>query len=265
MAAPDNTPALFLEKFQGSIKDYAIRKYDPVPFLKSAMLAIEDTGTLRECLKTDQGKRSLFNAMRYAAVTGLSLNPQEGKAALIGYKNKDGAMTINYQIMKNGLVDLALESGKVEIITAEYVKKNDKFSLKKTASGDDFSFEPGLSARGEIIGFFAALKLKTGQTYTKWMTIEEVEEFRDKYSAMYKYKPDDSPWKKSFSAMGIKTVIKALLRAVRISDDLDNAIRADDFLEAEFKVHGVTPEEVTEKLKEEKPAVKPAGKQGDLL
>lgn len=264
----DNLAGQFLEKFQGSLKDYAIRKYDHVSFLKSAMLAIADNNTLSECLKSEQGKRSLFNALRYASTTGLSLNPAEGKAALIGFKNKSGEMVINYQIMKNGLIDLALESGKVEFINADYVKSNDKFRLTKTAIGDNFEFEPALSNRGDIIGFYAALKLKDGGSYVKWFTKQEIEEFRDKYSSMFKFNPENSPWSKSFSGMGIKTVIKALLRSVRISDDVDNAIGSDDFFEPEFKVHGVTPEEVKEKLddKDKKPPIKPqVEKHGALL
>jgi len=235
----DQQAGQFLQAFGKSLDGYAMRKYDQTAFLKSAMLAISDNHTLAECLKTDAGKKSLFAALRYAATTGLSLNPQEGKAALIGYKNKAGEMIINYQVMKNGMLDLALESGKVEFITADYVKANDKFDLTKTAEGDNYSFSPALKNRGEIIGFYAALKLKSGPTYVKWLTVEEVENFRDRYSAMYKFNPDSSPWKKSFDGMGVKTVMKALLRSVRSSDDLDTAIASDDFFEADFKVHGI--------------------------
>jgi len=238
---PATTDALagdFLKSFGRSLKDYAVREYNQTSFLKSAMIAIADNKDLSDCLTTDAGKRSLFAALRYAATTGLSLNPQEGKAALIPYGGK-----IQYQVMKNGLIELALESGKVEFITADYVKENDKFSIKKTVHGDEYSFEPALKDRGEILGYFAALKMKSGVTHVKWFTAEEIEKHRKAYSERSKM-PE--------TAYGIKTVLKALLRSISISDELDNAIGADDFFEAEFKVHGISADDAAEKLKAEK-------------
>lgn len=256
----------FLKKFGKSLSDYAVRRYDQTAFLKSAMIAIQDNATLGECLKTDAGRKSLYHAMRYAATTGLSLNPQEGKAALIGYKNKNGEMVLNYQVMKNGLVDLALTSGKVEFITADLVRENDDFKIKKTASGDDYTFEPALKDRGEVIGFIAAMKLKGGSTYVKWLTVAEVCEFRDKYSSMFKNRPDSSPWTHSFNGMGVKTVMKALLRSVSISPDVDAAIKGDDAIIPEFTVHDgpVSADDAAAAVAKPKPEVKPEGQQSLL-
>jgi len=255
----DATTGEFLQKFGQTLKEYAVRDYNQTAFLRSAMIAIADNHTLAECLKTDAGKKSLFNVLRYAAATGLSLNPQEGKAAIIGYKNKAGETVLSYQIMKNGMLDIALESGKVEFITADLVRENDKFSIRKSASGDDYDYQPAIRDRGAVIGFIAALKLRGGPTYVKWMTVEEVCEFRDKYSSMYKFQKDNSAWEKSFNGMGVKTVLKALLRNISISDALDNAIGTDDFFEADFQTKqtpGVSADAVSEKLDEKKPATK---------
>jgi recombination protein RecT len=255
LVAIDKVAGEFLQKFGKSLENYAMRNYDHSTFLKSAMIALIGNKNLSEALKTEQGKMSIFDALRYASTTGLSLNPQEGKAALIGYKTSDGKHIINYQIMKNGMVDLAMESGKVEFITSDYVMENDSFEISKSIDGDKYNFIPATKNRGEIIGFFAALKMKSGHTHIKWMTIEEIEKIRDNYSANWKHKKQDSPWGKSFSGMGIKTVLKALLRNISISDELDNAIGTDDFFEAEFKVEmGATAEDAKEKLeKKEKP------------
>lgn len=249
----DTQAGEFLKRFGKSLENYAMRKYDHSIFLKSAMIAIVNNSNLVDCLKSDAGKMSLFNAMRYAATTGLSLNPQEGKAALVSYKNKKGEAVVNYQIMKNGMLDLALESGKIEFITADYVKENDVFSIKKTVNGDEYNFIPAVRDRGDIIGFFAALKLKGGATHVKWMTVEEIEDFRDKYSSTYKFNPENSPWGKSFIGMGVKTIMKALLRNIRISDDLDRAIGSDDFYEADFHVEsepGISADDAAKKLKD---------------
>jgi phage RecT family recombinase len=246
-ATKESLTGQFLQHFGKSLKEYAIRKYDETAFLKSAMIAIVEKPELVEVLKTEQGKLSVYNALRYAATTGLSLNPAEGKSALIGFKGKDGNFKVSYQIMKNGMVDLALESGKVEFLSSDLVRQNDKFELKKSMQGDDYNFIPAMKDRGEVIGFFAALKLKSGATHVKWMTVEEINEMRDSYSATFKYNPENSPWSKSFNGMGLKTVMKALLRNISISPEIDNAVGADDFYETDFKSYG-TPETAIKKI-----------------
>ncbi len=248
-ATQDSLAGDFLKSFGRSLKDYAVRDYNQTSFLKSAMIAIADSKDLSECLTTDAGKRSLFSALRYAATTGLSLNPQEGKAALIPYSGK-----IQYQVMKNGMIDLALESGKVEFITADYVKENDKFSIKKSVHGDEYVFEPALKDRGDVLGYFSALKMKSGSTHVKWFTAEEIKDHRNKYSSKTQM-PE--------TGYGIKTALKALLRGISISDELDNAIGADDFFEAEFTVKGTSADDAAEKLKAVKEEKKSDG--GSLL
>lgn len=245
----DQTAGDFLKKFEKSLQNYAMRNYDHAAFLKSAMIAIVNNIELQKCLATEIGKESIFNALRYASATGLSLNPQEGKAALIAYNGQ-----VKYQVMKNGLVELIMASGKVEYITADYIRENDEFVLLKSSDGDRYEFSPAMKDRGDVTGFFAALKLKSGTTHTKYMSKDEVEFIRDSYSSMYKAKPELSPWNKNFLGMGVKTVIKALLRTMTISDDLDNALGADDFYANKFDDDSgpSTADATNKKLKTEK-------------
>jgi recombination protein RecT len=269
----------FLTKCQKSLAGYANRKYDKSYFLKSAQLAILENTQLQECFKTDKGKSSLFHALRYAASTGLSLNPQEGKAALIAYRDKNGNVIVNYQVMKNGLLDLAMESGKVEFILSDVVRENDKYSgIRKTMSGDDFELTISSKDRGTIIGFFAGIKLKSGSTHACYMTIEEMEDHRDKYAKGLYYKDGnpvkDHAWHKSFEGMGLKTVIKRLFRNLSISDDLDNAVSTDDGFEGDtidIPADGYSSEDAVsaikkkEEEKEEKPVAAEGEDQGSLL
>lgn len=252
----DKTVGQWLGESKQSLSGYAVRQYNADAFIKSAMLAIVESQNLKDCLTTPAGKASLFNAMRHAATTGLSLNPSEGKAALIAYGGK-----VQYQVMKNGIIELAMQSGQVDFVTADTVREGDLFTVTKTADGDNFNYQPKRKDRGEIDGFFAACKLKNGSTHVKWMTKGEIEEHRDKYSSMYNAKPDASPWKKSFEGMGLKTAIKALFRNLSICPELDAAVIADD--QEENVIINVTPkgasaEDVATILesKPEKPASK---------
>ena len=247
LAVTDMDIGNYLQTMKSSLANYAIRDYNKDSFFKSAMLAIVENESLHECLKTIHGKASLFNALRYAASTGLSLNPQEGKACLIAYGGK-----VQYQIMKNGLLTLAMASDQVRFITSDTVFENDIFDLVKTSDGDKYSFSPCLKDRGPLIGFFAAIKFTDGISVVSWMTVKEIEEHRDKYSAMYQKNPGQSPWKKSFEGMGIKTILKKLIRSLTISDDISNAIGTDDLFEHNENVpiqHGYSPDDLANELK----------------
>ena len=236
------------------VQEYARDGVDVPAVIQSAKMAFALSDKLRDCFKTDAGIASIRNALQSAVQTGLSLNPQEGKAALIAYSGK-----VQYQIMKNGIVELALSSGMVDFVTADIVRERDKFELSKSMSGDNYEYAPAKTDRGDVIGFFAGCKLKSGSTHVKYMTRQEVEEMRDKYSAMFKAKPEASPWSKSFNGMGIKTVLKSLFRNLSISTALDDALGNDEKTGAVIDITdgGWTSEEVKTEL-EQKPAPAPA-------
>lgn len=245
----DNQAAEFLKKFGKSLHEYAMRDYNQSAFLKSAMIAIADNPDIAKALTTDAGKLSVFNALRYAATSGLSLNPQEGKACLIPYGGK-----IQYQIMKNGMIDLALESGKVEFIMADVIHENDIWKFPENPN-DNYVYQPARRNRGEIDGFFAAMKLKTGALLVKYMDVDEIADHRKRYSEKTRM-PE--------IGYGLKTVIKALLRTTSLSVDMDNALATDDFFEADFTVHGVSADAAAEKLKKPEKKIE-SDVQGDLL
>ncbi|MBE9572475.1 MAG: recombinase RecT, partial [Proteobacteria bacterium] len=138
----EKTAGDFMKSLAGQLETYAVRDYNNQVFAKSAMIAIVSSDGLQECLTTDEGKVSIINALKMAAGTGLSLNPQTGMAALIPYSKKINnrwIKTAQFQIMKNGLIELALESGKVEFITADTVREADAFTMSKTMNGDEYS------------------------------------------------------------------------------------------------------------------------------
>ena len=247
----ENVVGKYLQERAKSLSGYALRVYDQEAFLKSAMLAINENDELKKCMGTEAGRTSVYHALRYAASTGLSLNPQMQKAALIAYSGK-----VQYQVMKSGMIDLAMDSGKIEFITADYVRENDVFDMFKSMDGDRYEFKPAKSDRGDVIGFFAAVKLKTGHGHVKWMTKEEVEEHRDKYTKM-----KGGPWTTSFTGMGVKTVLKSLLRNLNISPELEAAVASDDkqsnIVEVQAESHpvatdkGASAEDVKKQLEEQ--------------
>ena len=190
-------------------------------FVQNAALAIFENQDLRAACNTTEGKTSLFRALQRGLASGLSLNPQEGKAALVCIQGK-----VEWWPMKNGLIELAHESGKVEYIAAETVYTADAFTLKKTAHGDDYEFTPALKARGEPTGYFAVLALVGGRSVVKWMTYEQVQEHKKKYGKGLTN--PKSAWNANFNGMAEKTVLKAVLHSTYLGKAVQDALEADD-------------------------------------
>lgn len=192
-------------------------------WLQTVHLCISESSEISRAIQTDQGKASVFHALKFAASTGLSLNPQQGKCALIAYGNK-----VQYMIMKAGWIELALNSGKVDYLGSDIVRENDQFSVTKSMDGDRFVHQIATIDRGPLIGAYAALKESDGTGHVVYMTIDELEQHRDAYAAS-----KNGPWVNSFPGMSIKTVIKKLLRNTHLSDRVSAAVGADDKTETE--------------------------------
>jgi len=205
----------FLKDTGDRVTRFALRKYDKNAFLRSAMIAIASDWKLQKALETERGQVSLYHAMQRAAVTGLSLNPEEGHAAIVAYKDKDGNYSANYQIMKNGIIELALQTGHVSHVIADTVRENDEFKITHWPKTDDYSFSPSLKDRGPAMGYFAAVFFNDGVCRLAYMSVDEVAEHRDKYATSLNMKDKSkSPWIRDFDAMGKKTVLKRLFKNI---------------------------------------------------
>ena len=237
----------WLVEIQPTLKDYAVVDYNENAFIKSALLAIDENNDLSKLVETPAGKKSLFNALRMAATNGLDLNPQSGKACIITYNSKRGQV-VNYQIMKNGLVDLALRSGQVEFITTDTVFVNDTFFIKKTMDGDNYDHTIALSNRGIPCGYYAACKLKSGSKHVVYMSKEQVIDWKEKYSKS----PNGDAWTNSFDQMAEKTVIKRLLNKLAVGSDVEKVDSAIEDLQIESEPKGSSPEDVKKKLQDKK-------------
>jgi len=251
----------YLIPLRDSLAGYAIRKYSYGEFLNSAMLAITGSETLKNCLRTEKGRLSLKSALRFAAVNGLSLNPQLGKACIVAYGD-----VVSYQPMKDGLIDLAMESGKIEIIESDFIHKKDKFEVTKTTKGAEFRHTPAVADRGEIVAYYVCVILKTGRSIVKHWDKTRGLAHRDKYAkGLYdkngKLKPGHS-WVKSFDPMVIKSILKEIFRTTKISPELSAAVVTDDIAECRPGIKNITEEaesmtseELKDKIKNHDPTL----------
>lgn len=207
---------------------------DVSEIVASAKLAIGLSDDLKKCFQTDAGIASIRNALQIAAQTGLSLNPQLGEAALVPRMN-NGSQTCLYWTMKNGLKKLAMQSGAVETITCDTVHERDEWSIEKSPDGDKYKFVPARKDRGGIDGYFAAIRLKSGESVVKYVTADEIKAHRASYSSK-SFMPEEG--------YGLKTAIKKLLRDVTLSPEVAAALSVDDDiprgLENAKRIHGTS-------------------------
>lgn len=226
-----------MREWSAGLKDFALVEFDQQRFFKTAIMAISESTNLMECMQTPAGRESLFCAMKKAYSTGLSLNPQEGKAVIIAYSGK-----ASYQIMKEGAIEIVMRSGDVKTIMVEMVCENDEFNITKTSTGDQYTFSPARRDRGVVDGYFCAITDSKGISHIKFMTEIECLEIRDASSTAYKFdKKGNSPWAKFQKSMCKKTVIKAAIRDLHISPSAKAQFSSEamDFDEPEMK--NITP------------------------
>ena len=232
IAVTEKSVAEFVQGVLPNLKNYAVRSYDQDAWAKTAMLCIVNNPDLMNCLSTNEGKSSLYHALRFAAASGLSLNPQEGESALVA----PGDGKVYFWKEKNGIVRLILETGVVQSVYGDAIRENDKFRVTKGFKGDDYEHTPALKKRGEITGVYSAILEKNGIGHVYYMTREQVEEHKKKYG-----KGLNNPkmgWNTSWEGMAIKTAIKMGAARLSLPKSVQDAINSADLEEpiaAEWK------------------------------
>jgi phage RecT family recombinase len=219
-------------------------------WLMDAVLHVAQSDEIKKAIQDPQGKALFVRSLQSAAASGLSLNPQKGEAAIVAYNGKKGTQ-VNFMPMKNGLVRLAMRTGRILKIESGVVFEKDEFVPKKTSEGDRYEWSPALKDRGGAKAYFAFAKLADGTGVLEYWEKKEAQEWAKKYGngkawdeekrawSPDKFKPD-SAWGKSFDGMAEKTVIKALLRGLYLPE-LDGALEADEAPEAGPDQAGAAP------------------------
>ncbi|MBU3577503.1 recombinase RecT [Polynucleobacter sp. UK-Kesae-W10] len=160
---------------------------------------------------------SVRNAVMNLAAIGLSLNPAKKQAYLVPRKN---AICLDISYM--GLVELAIASGSVRMVTARLVHANDDFEMNGLDREPTHKYKPFAKDRGAVVGVFCAAKTNYGDWVTDLMDIEEVFAIRDR-SESWK-SGQKGPWKTDEGEMIKKTIVKRASKMWPKTDRLDEAI-----------------------------------------
>jgi recombination protein RecT len=181
-------------------------------FIRMAITEIRKSDKLMEC-----SPMSLISCSLQAAQLGLEFGSSLGEIYLVPY-GKEATIQVGYK----GLLTLARRSGEIVSIDAAAVYENDHFECEK---GDNPSLRHKMVfPRTKPVLYYAIAKLKSGAINFEVMEIEEIEYIRDTYSKA----ADKDAWKKSFSEMAKKTVLRRLMKILPKSTELIDAIAIED-------------------------------------
>jgi len=148
-------------------------------------------------------RSSVILAAAQAASLDLSINPNLGLAALIPYVN-----ICQFQVQRDGWVELCLRTGQFEYIVNEIVYEGEL--VKRDRFTDTYIFDETKRKSDKPIGYMAAFKLIDGYRKTVYWTFEECKAHGLKYSQTFK--KGKGLWVDNFHAMALKTVLKHLLK-----------------------------------------------------
>jgi recombination protein RecT len=148
-------------------------------------------------------RSSVILAAAQAASLDLSINPNLGLAALIPYGN-----ICQFQVQRDGWVELCLRTGQFEYIVNEIVYEGEL--VKRDRFTDTYIFDETKRKSDKPIGYMAAFKLIDGYRKTVYWTFEECKAHGLKYSQTFK--KGKGLWVDNFHAMALKSVLKHLLK-----------------------------------------------------
>ena len=182
-------------------------------FIQSALLAVAQSPALQECTP-----ESIMSSALRAATIGLYCDPSIGHAYIVPYKGK-AQLIIGYK----GLQQLALRTNKYLCINASsiyegQVVEEDQLTGKTSIRG--FPKPP------TVIGYVAYFQLKNGYSKSLYMTVEEIDEHKKRYSKGWQRQ--DSAWQTNPKEMAMKTVLRLLLSRYGYLDPKAQAVMAID-------------------------------------
>jgi len=219
-----------LEQFKPSLQKALQKKID-VEYLASCTMSIfRANPELYECTN-----ESIVHSLFLSAQMGLRLDGPLGHAFLIprnitnkktGQKQKEAQFQIGYK----GYMELVRRSGEILSITPGIVKEMDEFDYE-FGTNERILFRPSSGERGKVTHYFAYARLTSGGCPFKVMSINDMNEFVDKYikikSGKFAGQLPFGVWRTDFDAMALKTVIGQLANFLPQSVDFAKAAELD--------------------------------------
>lgn len=171
-------------------------------FIAATMAAIHQNPELLQIPQT-----SLFQALMKCARDGLV--PDGEEAVIVPYGKPLATATATYIPMYQGYLRRFRRSGQFEYITADIVRKGDKFRSYIDENGPHFMHEPCWDESAPVEKAYAYATTKDGRyPLIAVVTLTDLNKAR----AMSRTKSEDGPWARHPEAMYRKTAIRRLAK-----------------------------------------------------
>ena len=210
----------------------------------------------------------MYTAMKATAL-GLPIDPNLGYAAMIPFKDGKTSKTLcQFQIQRDGWMDLLMRTGQVRFVANEVVHEGEL--VKHNKFSGEYVFDEDAKKSDKVIGYMAYIKLTNGFEKTVYWTVEECKAHALRYSQTFE--KGYGIWKDNFDAMALKTVLKHLIKKYApksvevLSAIKDDQVVSNENGEAEYQDNmpdeqpqpevSVTAKEKARKVKEKVEAMK---------
>jgi recombination protein RecT len=230
-AVATNTLADQIRQMQHQYQAAMPRGAEAAQLVRDALTAVRMTPKLAECEPA-----SVLGSLMTCAQLGLRPGVL-GHAWLLPFwdgktRGNKAQLVIGYQ----GMIELAMRSGKISSLIARTVYSNDTFDVDYGLA-DSLVHKPNLfGERGTPTAFYAVAKFTSGGHAFIVMTVPEMIEYREKNAkARTREGKIFGPWVDNFEGMAHKTCIRQLAKYMPKSTELAIAIAADEGVRVDIR------------------------------
>ncbi len=215
-----------LQKHKSQIATALPKHMTPERMIRVALSAVSGNHLLMQCRPI-----SLAACIVQSSILGLEPNSLLGESYLVPFYNSK-VSAYDCQLIPGylGLVKLARNSGQVAMLDVQPVYEADEFEMFKGSEIWWRHKAPRTGERGKLQGYWAGYVLKDGSKNFEYMTVEQIEAHRDKFSkgAYDKNGKLQGPWRDAPDWMYRKTVLKLLIKLMPKSVEVATALALDE-------------------------------------
>lgn len=225
-AAPQSLGALLMSKgMMGQIKMALPAHLTAERMTRILVTALRTTKNLAACDQT-----SFMGCVLQASQLGLEVNTALGHCYLIPRRNKTGGYDCTMIIGYQGMIDLAMRSGKVSSIKATAVRKGDAFEHEEGLN-PILRFKPAEDAERmtrPITHVFAVARIRNGDPIFVVLSRAEIDDHMRRSETV---NSNYSPWKSDYEAMACKTGVRVLFKWIPKSPEMAAVVQLEQAAE----------------------------------
>lgn len=220
----DNSFAGLIKRCAPQLQAVMPKGATPERLTQLAIATYKQTPKLAEC-----SVQSILACCMKCAELNVEPNDILGNAYILPYfNNKTHRMEAQFQLGKNGMLELVRRSKQVTTIRTQCVYEGDDFDYWEDETGVHFSFKPNLDADHEVKNLklvYMSCHLKDGGFVFLQMSKKEIDEIKERSKTS-----KSGPWVTDYAAMAEKTVIRRAFNRGLLPRSVEqaNIVASDD-------------------------------------